>query len=120
MPYLAQAKFVVCDYTIENRLHYRRDVTLGEDDCQVRKGAAPHTLAALNSFVLALFDFLSVGNARQQMRRFDAQPLQAVRLLLKSSSGNLNGPGIAKSSYLCSLSSRPSADESESRNLVSP
>jgi hypothetical protein len=34
--------------------------------------------------VLALFDLCRVTNAKQQMRRFDAQPLQAVQLLLKS------------------------------------
>ena len=28
-------------WRIENRLHYRRDVTLGEDACQVRMGGAP-------------------------------------------------------------------------------
>ncbi|MFL5702120.1 MAG: hypothetical protein ACJ8AG_04750, partial [Ktedonobacteraceae bacterium] len=50
----AQAKFVVCDYTIENRLHWRRDVSLREDHCQVRKGDAPRVLAVLNSFLLAL------------------------------------------------------------------
>ena len=71
-------------WSIENRLHYRRDVTLAEDACQVRKGTAPHTLAVLNSFVLALLDFYEVSNAKQHMRRFDAQPLLAVRLLIKS------------------------------------
>jgi hypothetical protein len=39
---------------------FRRDVTLGEDHCQVRKGEAPLVLAALNNVVLALFD-LSLG-----------------------------------------------------------
>jgi hypothetical protein len=34
--------------------------------------------------VLALFDFCNVSNAKQHMRLLDAQPLQAVRLLLKS------------------------------------
>lgn len=71
-------------WTIENRLHWRRDVTLGEDHCQVRKGAAPLVLAALNSLVLAVFDFLEVGNVPQQMRRLDAHPAQAVRLVLGS------------------------------------
>ena len=71
-------------WSIENRLHYRRDVTLAEDACQVRKGSAPHALAALNSFVLALFDFFGVGNAKQYMRYLDAQPLRAVQLLLTS------------------------------------
>jgi hypothetical protein len=33
---------------IENRLHYVRDVTLGEDDCRVRSGAAPQALAAIH------------------------------------------------------------------------
>ena len=80
----AQTKFVVCDYTIENRLHYRRDVTLREDDCQVCKGEAPRVLALLNSFLLALLDFLGVSNVPSQMRTFDAHPLKAVRLLLGS------------------------------------
>ena len=71
-------------WAIENRLHWRRDVSLGEDACQVRKGSAPHALAVLNSFVLALFDFCGITNVKQQMRRLDAQPLQAVRLLVKS------------------------------------
>lgn len=69
-------------WSIENRLHYRRDVTLAEDACQVRKGSAPHVLAVLNSFVLALFDFWGVTNVKEYIRRLDAQPLQAVRLLL--------------------------------------
>ena len=71
-------------WSIENRLHYRRDVSLGEDACQVRKGSAPHTLAVLNSFVLALFDFCQVTNAKQFLRLVDAQPLRAIRLLLTS------------------------------------
>jgi predicted transposase YbfD/YdcC len=75
-------------WSIENHLHYRRDVTLAEDACQVRKGAAPHVLAVLNSFVLALFDWCQVTNAKQCMRRLDACPLQAVQLLLKSLSEN--------------------------------
>lgn len=71
-------------WSIENRLHYRRDGALGEDACQVRKGSAPHVLAVLNSFVLALFDFCQVSNAKQYMRSLDAHPLSAARLLLKS------------------------------------
>lgn len=67
-------------WAIENRLHWRRDVTLAEDACQVRKGSAPHALAVLHSCVLALFDFCGITNVKQQMRRLDAQPLLAVRL----------------------------------------
>lgn len=71
-------------WRIENRLHWRRDVTLREDHSQVRKGQAPRLLAILNSFLLAVMDFLAVPNVPKQMRLFDAQPLLAVRLLLGS------------------------------------
>lgn len=71
-------------WTIENRLHWRRDVTLREDACQVRKGSAPRTLAVLNSFLLALFDWLAVRNVASQMRTFSAQPLLALRLFVGS------------------------------------
>jgi predicted transposase YbfD/YdcC len=71
-------------WAIENRLHWRRDVTLREDHCQVRKGTAPRTLAVLNIFLLAVLDFIGVRNVPKHMRLFDAQPLLAVRLLLSS------------------------------------
>ena len=69
-------------WAIENRLHWRRDVTLREDACQVRKGVAPRVLAVLNSFLLGLLDLMSVTNVARQMRFFDAQPLLALRLLV--------------------------------------
>jgi predicted transposase YbfD/YdcC len=37
---------------IENGLHYRRDVTLGEDASRVRKGGAPQALAALRNGII--------------------------------------------------------------------
>jgi predicted transposase YbfD/YdcC len=77
-------ELVRAHWAIENRLHYRRDVTLREDHSQVRKGTAPRVLAVLNSFLLALMDFLGVPNVPQQMRIFVTQPLLAVRLLLGS------------------------------------
>src|SRR6266480_3234222 len=81
----AQAKFVVCDYTIENKLHYRRDGSLGEDTCQTRTGPVPSLLAQLNSAVLSLMDRVAVGNVARQMRYFDAHPEQALALVLSGS-----------------------------------
>jgi hypothetical protein len=37
---------------VENGLHYRRDVTLGEDASRIRKGVAPQVMAALRNGVL--------------------------------------------------------------------
>ena len=39
-------------WEIENRLHWRRDVSMNEDRCRVRAGARP--LAALRNLVLAM------------------------------------------------------------------
>lgn len=73
--------FQQAHWRIENRLHYRRDVTLGEDACQVRLAGAPEALAALNGGVLALLDWLGVPNAASAMRHFCAHPGDALHLL---------------------------------------
>jgi predicted transposase YbfD/YdcC len=39
---------------IENGSHYRRDVTLGEDQSRVRKGSAPEILAGLRNSIIHL------------------------------------------------------------------
>src|SRR5437667_3964105 len=66
---------------IENRLHYRRDVTMGEDASQVRIENAPQSLAALNGGVLTFMDFLGVKNVASQMRHFCAHFEEAIELL---------------------------------------
>jgi predicted transposase YbfD/YdcC len=73
--------FQQAHWRIENRLHYRRDVTLGEDACQVRMSGAPQALAALNGGVLALMDWLQVSNVASQMRHFCAHPVEVLQLL---------------------------------------
>jgi predicted transposase YbfD/YdcC len=69
-------------WQIENRLHWRRDVTLGEDGCTVSRGQAPQVLATLNSVILALVDRLGVSNLAAQQRIFDARPSEALHLIL--------------------------------------
>jgi predicted transposase YbfD/YdcC len=72
-------------WAIENKLHYRRDGSLGEDACQTRTGPVPGLLAQLNSAVLSLMDRAGVRNVARQMRYFDAHPEQALALLLTGS-----------------------------------
>lgn len=67
---------------IENRCHWRRDATLGEDRCTVRQPQVATVLAILNSAILALFDHLKIANARSAMRTFDARPQLALALLI--------------------------------------
>jgi predicted transposase YbfD/YdcC len=78
----AIATFVRNHWAIENRLHWRRDVTLREDQSQVRTTGKPPVLAALNNIVLSLMDWLGVRNVPEQMRLFAAFPKLALDLLL--------------------------------------
>ncbi len=80
----AIATFVRNHWAIENRLHWRRDVTLREDHSQVRTTGKPQVLAALNTIVLSLMDWLEVRNVPDQMRIFAAFPKLALDLLLGS------------------------------------
>lgn len=55
---------------IEHRLHWPRDVTLGEDACQVRAGHAPQVLAALRNAVLGLLRAHRVPNLAAALRTY--------------------------------------------------
>ena len=78
----AIATFLRNHWAIENRLHWRRDVTLREDHSQVRNDGKPQVLAALNNVVHSLMDWLGVRNVPDQMRIFAAFPKLALDLLL--------------------------------------
>ena len=78
----AIATFLRNHWAIENRLHWRRDVTLREDHSQVRTTGKPQVLAALNNIVLSLMDWLGVPNVPDQMRIFGAFPKLALDILL--------------------------------------
>lgn len=60
--------FVRTHWHIENRLHWPRDVTLGEDACQVRVGRAPQALAAVHNVVLGLLHGHAQANCAATIR----------------------------------------------------
>jgi predicted transposase YbfD/YdcC len=53
---------------IENRLHWPRDVTLGEDACQVRSGHAPQALASIRNAVVGVLRLHQVSNLAATLR----------------------------------------------------
>lgn len=67
---------------IENRLHYVRDVTLGEDACRVRSGGGPQVLAAVRNVAVYLLDGVAAASKAAATRRFAARPDEAVRLVV--------------------------------------
>ena len=66
---------------IENRLHYVRDETLGEDRCRVRKGVAAQVLAAIRNVVVHLLDSVAGPSKAAVTRRLAVHPAQALPLL---------------------------------------
>lgn len=67
---------------IENRLHYVRDETLGEDRCRVRKGHATQVLAALRNTCVHLLESVKASSKAAATRRLAAHPEEALLLLL--------------------------------------
>jgi predicted transposase YbfD/YdcC len=61
-------------WAIENKLFWVRDVTLGEDASQVRKGSAPEVMAALRNTVLALYRKSGATNIAAAIRENGWQP----------------------------------------------
>lgn len=74
--------FIRHHWHIENTLHWRRDVTLGEDACQVSRGKMPSVLATLNNLVLFLLDRSGTRNAAATIRSFAADPAKALALIM--------------------------------------
>lgn len=68
-------------WTIENRDHYVRDVTMGEDTCQVHTGHAAHALAAFRNAVLSLFRWKGWTNIAAAIRYYAASVPRALELI---------------------------------------
>jgi hypothetical protein len=68
-------------WRIENRLHYVRDVTLGEDACRVRSGAAPQVLAALRNAVVHLLADVRAASRPEAIEQLQRNPEQARNLI---------------------------------------
>lgn len=66
---------------IENRLHYVRDVTFGEDASQVRKDSAPEVMAALRNVVLAILRRAGWANVAAALRHNGWKQHTALQLL---------------------------------------
>jgi len=68
---------------IENGLHYRRDETLREDWCHLKRGQASRAMAVINNLIVGLTLHLGWTNLAATRRYFDAYPDKAQRLVLQ-------------------------------------
>jgi hypothetical protein len=68
-------------WTIENRVHHVRDVTMGEDANQMRVGNAPQVLAAIRNAILNLVRKQGWTNIADGLRHYAAFPHRALALI---------------------------------------
>jgi predicted transposase YbfD/YdcC len=67
---------------IENRLHWVRDKTFGEDEFQVRTGQAPRIMATCRNVAVSLLRLAGWDNIAAGTRHHAARPVQAFALAL--------------------------------------
>ena len=68
-------------WTIENRLHWIRDVTFDEDRSQARSGAIPQVMASLRNAAIDLLRRAGFPSIAAATRRLAALPWEALALL---------------------------------------
>lgn len=84
-PERAQAAFLLASWRehwhIENRLHWVRDVTLGEDGCGVKLGHGPQNLAACRNAALNLLRLNGANGIAAALRHYACRPWELLKLL---------------------------------------
>jgi predicted transposase YbfD/YdcC len=68
-------------WSIENRLHYVRDVTFDEDRSQIRTKNAPRIMASLRNFAISVFRWFGRTNIAKTLRDMAARPYLSLRLI---------------------------------------
>lgn len=81
-PAATLAAWVQGHWGIENRLHWVRDVTFGEDDSQVRTGDAPRIMATLRNTVISLLRRAGWDNIATALRHHARDPERALTCLM--------------------------------------
>ena len=66
---------------IENRLHWVRDVSFGEDKCQVKKGHGPQNLAAFRNAAISLLRLTGCKEIAVALRDFCYRPRKLLQFL---------------------------------------
>ena len=62
-------KWVRGHWSIENRSHYVRDVTMGEDPSRIRKRSGPQVMAAMRNATIGFLRTMGVTNIAESLRR---------------------------------------------------
>jgi predicted transposase YbfD/YdcC len=68
-------------WSIENRLHWVRDVTFDEDRCRIRKGAGAQVMATLRNLAISLLRMAGATNIAKALRHCARMNFDVMRFL---------------------------------------
>jgi len=74
-------EIIRCHWHIENRSHWVRDVTFGEDKSQIHCESGPQVMAALRNTVIGLMRSVGMTNIAAALHKFAAKPEKAMELI---------------------------------------
>lgn len=69
-------------WTIEDRLHWVRDVTFGEDLSQVRTGNGPRVMATLRNLAIGILRLTGATNIAAALRHHSRRPHRPLQILM--------------------------------------
>jgi predicted transposase YbfD/YdcC len=69
---------------VENRLHWVRDVTMGEDASRIATGAGPRIMAGIRNLAISLLRLAGHTNVAKALRHNARKPKRAIKLVLTS------------------------------------
>jgi len=68
-------------WSIENRLHWVRDVTFDEDRSQIRTKQSPRVMATLRNLAISLFRLHNINNIAKAVRACSRKPERALQYI---------------------------------------
>ena len=68
-------------WSIENRSHHVRDVTMGEDASRIRTGSGPEVMAAMRNAAIGFLRLTGAANIAEALRRNIARPAELLAKL---------------------------------------
>jgi predicted transposase YbfD/YdcC len=78
------ARYIRGHWHVENKLHWVRDVTMGEDASRARTGGGPRMMASLRNLAISLLRLTGHTNIAKAIRHMGRKPKRAIKLISTS------------------------------------
>lgn len=78
------ARYIRGHWHVENKLHWVRDMTMGEDASRARTGGGPRMMASLRNLAISLLRLTGHTNIAKAIRHMGRKPKRAIKLISTS------------------------------------